>query len=221
MAKMILVNPRARRKTTHKKRRRNPAPAVKVVTVKARRRNPIKSSGLGRRITRRRRNPINIGFGGVNLMTSIKGALIGAGGAIAVDAAYGQLAPYLPTALQRTPGQVGAGDAVKAAATVLLGQVLKKATRGLSQKMAEGALTVQATEILRGFVPTSIPLGYAVPGRVVNGSARVGPIMRNGGMHAYMTPGRTALLNGGVGAYMTPGRTALLNGARAREGSIR
>lgn len=218
MAKMILVNPRARRKTTAKRRRRNPAPAVKVVTVKARRRNPI--AAVRRRVTRRR-NPINIGFAGVNLMTSIKGALVGAGGAIAVDAAWGQVQPYLPAALQRTPGQVGAGEAVKAAATVLAGQLLKKATRGLSQKMAEGALTVQAAEILRGFVPASVTMGglaYAVPGRVVNGNARVGPIMRNGGMRAYMPPGQTALLN----AYMRPGSTALLSSAaRAREGAIR
>ena len=85
-----------------------------------------------------------------------------------------------------------------------------KVTRGLSRKAAMASLTVQAHDLLKGFVPAALPLGYASPALVAQGTNRVGPIRQ--GMNAYTPPGQTPLLS----AY-TKG-TQLLSGARGREG---
>lgn len=218
MAQMLLINPR-RRKAARKAnpvarrrkmtRRKNPVAALaKRRTM--RRRNPI-AAVARRRVMRRRRNPI--GMGGGMLMTAIREAFIGGAGSVAVDVIQGYINKVLPANLQAVPGKVGVGDAVKAVTTVMLGHYLSGATRGLSRKMAMGALTVQAAGIVKQFVPAGMTMGYYVPGAVSQGSQRVSPINRQG-MGAY-TKG-TPLLS----AY-TSGQSPLLNramSARAREG---
>lgn len=234
MAELLLINPRKRRASKAKRR--------KTVRTRARRRNPISTfaarrparrrnpSAIARRVMhtnpkrramRRRRNPISMG--GLNvrsILSSVKDAAIGAGGAVAVDMLYGRIAPMLPASLQRVPGQVGAGDAVKAVLTVAIGKLLNKATRGLSAKAAQGALTVQAHGIISGMLPAGT-LGYYSPAMVTQGTNRVGPIRKGvNGVGAYMKAGSTPLLN----AYMKPGQSALLSGfvsARDRERSVR
>ncbi len=217
MAQMLLINPR-RRKATRKAnpvarrrkmtRRKNPVAALaKRRTM--RRRNPI--AAVARRRVMRRRNPIGMGSG--MLMTAIREAFIGGAGSVAVDVIQGYINKVLPANLQAVPGKVGVGDAVKAVTTVMLGHYLSGATRGLSRKMAMGALTVQAAGIVKQFVPAGMTMGYYVPGAVSQGSQRVSPINR-AGMGAY-TKG-TPLLS----AY-TSGQSPLLNramSARAREG---
>lgn len=209
MAEMLLINPRRRRKAVRKtartatkrrvtRRKRNPMPIVA-----ARRRNPI---GLARRrVMRRRRNPAGR-MGAGMLMAAIREAFVGGVGSVAVDLAMGQINKVLPATLKVTPGTVGAGDAVKALATVALGHFLSGPTRGLSRKMAQGALTVQAANIVKSFVPATMAMGYASPARIVNGSNTVGPNM---GMGAY-TKG-SPLLN----AYTKPNVTPLLSAARS------
>jgi len=218
MAQMLLINPR-RRKATRKAnpvarrrkmtRRKNPVAAyAKRRTM--RRRNPI-AAVARRRVMRRRRNPI--GMGGGMLMTAIREAFVGGAGSVAVDVIQGYINKVLPANLQAVPGKVGIGDAVKAVTTVMLGHYLAGPTRGLSRKMAMGALTVQAAGIVKQFVPAGMAMGYYVPGAVSQGSQRVSPINRQG-MGAY-TKG-TALLS----AY-TSGQSPLLNramNARMREG---
>lgn len=226
MAEMLLINPRrrkarrattAKRKTTARRRRRNPIAAAKTVAAVrrarpavARRRNPIRA--------RRRRNPISMGsLKSSSIINMLKEAAIGGVGSIAVDVAMGYAAPYLPASLRRVPGTVGVGDAVKMAATVLLGTVLKKPTKGLSEKMAKGALTCQMRDVISTFVPASMTLGYASPAVIRQGTNRVGPIRQ--GVNAYTPVGQTPLLN----AY-TAGASPLLNGlrsARARENAVR
>ena len=136
---------------------------------------------------------------------------MGGAGALGMDLVYGQINSFLPAALKRVPGSIGAGDAVKAVVTVALGGLLNKATRGFSAKAAKASLTIQAYDIMKSFVPSSMTIGYASPALIAQGTNRVGPIRR--GMNAY-TNG-TPLLN----AYMAPGKTALLSGARMREGA--
>ncbi len=218
MAQMLLINPR-RRKATRKAnpvarrrkmtRRKNPVAALaKRRTM--RRRNPI-AAVARRRVMRRRRNPI--GMGGGMLMTAIREAFIGGAGSVAVDVIQGYINKVLPANLQVVQGKVGVGDAVKAVTTVMLGHYLAGPTRGLSRKMAMGALTVQAAGIVKQFVPAGMSMGYYVPGAVSQGSQRVSPINR-AGMGAY-TKG-TPLLS----AY-TSGQSPLLNramNARQREG---
>lgn len=211
MAQMLLINPRKRRatkrKTTAKRRvkararRRNPIAAVAPRRVMARRRNPI---GRAKRRVMRRRNPIGGGMG--SYMNVIRDAVMGGAGAIMIDVVYGQLNKFLPATLKTVPGTVGAGDAVKAIGTVVIGNLLNKATRGYSKKAAMASLTVQAYNLMKGFVPASLPLGYASPAMIAQGTNRVGPIRR--GMNAYT--GGTQLLS----AYTRPGSgSPMLNGA--------
>lgn len=233
MAEMLLINPRRRRKSAKKarrstasgtrrrraspKRRRNPIATTTVSAVRRRRRNPIRKAS---RSTRRRRNPIGGGkLTSSGIMNMVKDALVGGAGAIAVDMAMGQLNAYLPASLRRVPGTVGVGDAVKAGVTVVLGTLLSKATKGLSRKMAAGALTVQATDILRTFVPAGMTLGYVNPALVAPGTMRVGPSYRPGAGVGMYARGSTPLLNG-VGMY-AGGGSPLLAGARRNSSSAR
>jgi len=234
MAEMLLINPRRRRrKSTGKakrrrstsRRRRNPIALARasnpVARRRARRRNPIANLRLGRHRRRRRSNPIRLGgLNGSRLMDLFKDAAIGGAGAIVMDVVQGQLNGFLPATFQTSRTEVGIGDAVKAVVTALLGTMGAKATKGLSLKMAKGALAVQAYEVLSAIVPSTMTLGYGSPARIVNGSQRVGPT-RGGMLQAYQRPGgRTPLLSAApLGAYVT-GRTPLLSGmtAQRREG---
>mgnify|MGYP000552972752 CR=1 FL=1 len=228
MPEMLLINPRKRRAAKSTKRRASPRRARRAAPK--RRRNPINTIAARVRRTpvrraarranpirnRRRRNPISLGGSAKSYMSAVKDALIGAGGAIGVDLAFAKLSPMLPASLQVVKGSPGAGDAVKAVFTVIAGKLLSKATRGLSVKAAQGALTVQAHGIVSGLLPASMQvngLGYYSPAQIASMTNRVGPIRR--GMNAYVTPGQTQLLN----AYAAPGRTQLLNSSpRVREG---
>lgn len=221
MAEMLLINPRRRktrraatpkRRRVAAKRRRNPMPTVAARRMRQanpiarrRRRNPIAA------MRRRRRNPIGGRMGGAMLMAAIRSAFVGGAGSVAVDLLVGQLNKMniIPATLRATPGKVGAGDAVKALITVAAGHFLSRPTRGLSRKMAEGALTVQAANIMKSFVPATMALGYFSPAEVVQGNATVG-----NGLGAY-TKG-TPLLN----AYMKPGPTALLSRAGGRQSAF-
>jgi hypothetical protein len=236
MAELLLINP-ARppkgKRTMAKKRRRTAAQrraTARMIAanrarrrparrVSRRRRNPIAGLGavrrVSRRVMRRRRNPISLGRAS-SYVTLIKDALVGAAGAVAMNVAYGQINRYLPATLQRTPGTVGVGDAVKAVVTIALGKVLNRPTRGLSMQAARGSLIVQAHEIIASFVPASMPMGYSVPANVVPISNRIGPNR----VAAYTPPGQTPLLSAYTGAGVSP----LLNGRNsvmAREAVIR
>ena len=220
--KMLLLNPRrrkARKTTTTKRRRRNPvAPRPAAVARRtarrvARRRNPV--ARVARRVMRRRRNPIALGGTARSAVAMLKEAMIGGAGAIAVDYAMGQANRFLPVSLQRVPGSPGVGDLVKAVLTVLLGRVLSRPTRGMSVKMAQGALTVQAHGLMAGFLPSTMTLGYSVPGRVVDMNTRIGPNSQT--LQRYTRPGVTPLLN----RYTGPGVSPILgarNAAMARDG---
>lgn len=204
MAEMLLINPRRRRKTTARKtRRRNPV--ARVMARPTRRRNPV--AAMKKRVMRRR-NPIGMTSG---MMKMIQDAFVGGAGSIAVDLAQGQLNKFLPATLKTTPGTVGLGDGVKAVMTVVLGRALNRTTRGLSMKMASGALTVQSAGIMKTLLGPMLgaQLGFYTPGMVTNMNNRVGPI-RNAGMGAYTPAGQTPLLS----AYTRPGVTPLLNAAR-------
>jgi hypothetical protein len=156
----------------------------------------------------RRRNPIGMSNG---MMKMIQDAFIGGAGSIAVDLVQGQVNRFLPATLQTRPGTVGLGDGVKAVLTVVLGRALSGYTRGLSTKMAAGALTVQSAGIMRTLLGPTLGtnLGFYTPGMVTDMNNRVGPI-RNNGVGAYIAPGQTPLLS----AYTKPGVTPLLNAAR-------
>jgi hypothetical protein len=212
---MLLINPqrrKTRRKTAAKRRttarvRKNPMTMTTTVRRRVKRRNPMHMM----RRSVMRRNPIG-GMAGTYLR-DVREALMAGAGAVVFDIVHGQIKRFLPTSLQVTPGSIGAGDAVRAVITVVVGQALNKVTRGFSKKAAMASLTVQAHDLLKGFVPASLPLGYMSPAMIAQGTNRVGPIRGTTGMNAYMRPGPTPLLS----AYTTG--TPLLNGSvQRREG---
>lgn len=153
-----------------------------------------------------------------------KDAAIGGAGGILMDVIMGQVNQYLPASFQTNKTTLGVGDALKAGLTAVLGTMGARLTKGLSVKMAEGALAIQAYEILSGLLPATMTLGYMSPAAVVRGSNRVGPTRAGStGFGAYQprSQGNPALLNGRVGAYVGPGRSMLLNrmgNAQQREG---
>lgn len=236
MAEMLLINPRRRRarkarkagrsaaqraatrrlvamnRSRRRARRSNPAPAVVAMNPRRRRMSRRRSNPV-RMI--RRRNPAMLGgFNFRTVVSAMQDALIQGGGAVAMDLLHGQINRFLPAMLQRTPGQVGLGDVVKASITVLVGTALRGPTRGLSMKAATGSLTVQAYDIVKNLLPSTMQLGYMVPGVVTQGQVNVGP--NRGMVGRYTQPGATPLLN----RYTQPGASPLLNGnpARLREG---
>jgi hypothetical protein len=205
MAELLLINPskrgrKAPKRRTSAKRRRNPVAKLSAAP-KRRRRNPI---GIKRVHARRRRNPIAMG----GIVAQLKSAAIGGAGSVAVDLLMGQVNGYLPASMQKTSGSLGVYDAVKIGVTIAAGKLLSKPTRGLSQKMAAGALTVQAADIIKTFVPSTMTLGYNNPARVIQGTARVSPNMNRMGFYGP-AGGPTPLLSS------TP--SGMLNGVSARQ----
>lgn len=219
MAEMLLLNPRKRR-ARRAKRRGNPSPAqlrarakfaamARARSGKRRQRNPIGLARVrraARRVYRRRRNPIALpSMGGIT--QALKNAAVMGGGAIAVDYLYAQLERVMPANLRRTPGRVDIGDAVKAIATVALGYMLNRPTRGFAMKAATGSLVVQMHGLIRSVVPAQFRvdgvdgLGYAVAAPVYDGVARVSPVQA---LDAYTAPGETPLLNEYVGPFDSP-----------------
>lgn len=224
MAKMILVNPARRRRSAAPKRRRaparrrrNPLDNLSGFAARRRRRNPVALRRAGP--VRRRRNPIAVvgrrrrrrnPIGGLNtssLLAMFKDGAIGGAGAIGMDLLMGQLNSYLPITFQTVPGLPGVGDGVKAVLTALLGQGLSRKTNGLSKKMAEGALAVQAHDIMRALLPASMAVGYYTPANLVTGSGRVGPNRGMNGVRRYLPPGGNSPL---LSKYLAPGGTSPL-----------
>lgn len=225
MAELLLINPRKRRASKAKaktRRVRRSNPIAKAAAPVRRRRNPI---GLRRvKSVRRRRNPIGGGFNTSGIVGMLKTAAVGGAGSVGVNVAMGYILPYLPASFTADVSKPGLYDALKVGITIALGEVLNKPTKGLSRKMAAGALTVQASEIIGKVLPASMVLGgtgYSSPARIMQGTQRIGPNMQRVGAYSQ---GATPLLS----AYQRPGgATALLSGgrqrqsAREREGWIR
>lgn len=178
MEQLLLVNPRGRKKRRtpsrnakgrfvkrahsasrkHRRRRRNPVPSLVSANPRRRRRHVVRSR------RRYRRNPIGGGFLG-NLTRPIVPAIVGAGGAIATDAAFG----YLPLPVQLKTGNLAILS--KAVVAVALGMLVGKfMNRRIGEQMTAGALTVQAHSALAPMVASVLPglgyygAGYALPG---------------------------------------------------------
>lgn len=225
MAKMLLLNP-AKRRT--RKTRRAPSAAqlrarakfaamARARSRKSRSANPVSSyRRRARSRIRRRRNPINVRglFNVGSYFAPIREAAIQGAGAVAMDYAFSYVNRYLPVSMQRVPGTVGVGDAVKAVLTVALGRVLARAMRSnLPTKAAIGALTVQFRDITLALLPGGPVngLGWYSPAAVAQMNTRTGLTQRRN-LSAFTTSG-TPLLSGQMGAFM-PGPSPLLSRAR-------
>jgi hypothetical protein len=184
-----------RRRTRNPKRasaRRRPAMGYVVGTGRIRRRklNPHRRRHYARYHYRRRRmrNPrLPFGLGGIVKQT-VMPAAIGATGAIALDVAYGYVAPHLPPMLQsgflpllvKIAGALGIGYA----ASKILGRERAKA-------VTLGAVTVVAYGGLKPLIAGMFPTIKGLAGYADFVDYSVGRVPS--GVGAYMAPGSSAV----------------------------
>ena len=233
MAKMLLLNPAKRRRTRK-------APSAAQLRARAkfaamararrkggpRRSNPVNAyrrRAARRTYSRRRRNPINVRglFNVGSYIAPLKQAAIQGAGAVAMDVAFSYVNRYLPATMQRVPGTVGLGDAVKAILTVAIGRVLARLTRSnLPVQAATGALTVQFRDITLALLPPAMQpaLGWYSPAAITNMNARTGLTQRRS-LGAFTNAG-TPLLSGQMGAFTNAG-TPLLSAGRLGTSAMR
>lgn len=205
MAQLMLINPARRPSKRRKAGSRKATPAQLRALAKARRaraglsanpsprrrRRSLRATSVSTR-RRARRNPIGVG----GIMGSLGTAVWGAGGALAVGAAYNMLP--LPATLKT--GMMGTVS--KLALAVAFGMIAKPMVGRNAGKMAEGAMTVIAYEALQGMLPASMGgsgvagLGYMSPGMVVGGNALPNTSVMNG-VGEYVSG------MGGMGEYVS------------------
>ena len=220
----LVAHNRARRSTSVRKvtrhRRRstsvaryapNPSRKIRSNIMRHRRRNPATRTGGG----------MSLGFTTGKLIEATKTAAVAAGGALAVDYAYGFVKTYLPVSMQSPVDSTGAMQPLyylgKGLVAVALGVFGAKAIGGkTATKMAEGSLIVTMYAALRNLLPTSLTsgLGYYQPAATLtpdlpgqmNQSMR-GPQASISDLRAYVAGTRsarakTAYDNPGMGAYV-------------------
>src|ERR1700742_1069765 len=187
---MLVANPhRRRRKHKKRSRRRNPSRRSRghrrhrrcnpFRRRYARRRNP----SFRRRTYRRRRNPSSISVRGMKgmIVPVLKEGLIGAGGALALDALWGYVNPQLPASISASPY---AAFAVKCLAAIGVGMVGGKLLRGKGRDLAVGGVTVAMHDMLKSTLQSSSPTlfgpggtlalsGYGHMGAYLSGSAPI------------------------------------------------
>lgn len=182
-----IVNPRRKRRKAKARRRSGRSAAQRAATARMLAANRAKRGG-GKRSRRVRRNPailanprrrsyrrnpsrgmararrrFAMAGGAKGAMSMLKAASIAGAGAVAVDIAMGYAGRAIPQVAtpMNTDGTVNWGYfAAKAGLAVGLGVYGKYVVPGgMTQKMGEGALTVLAYQIIRGFVPAGVALG--------------------------------------------------------------
>lgn len=174
MNEILLVNPRRRRRKGGKRRK-----------GRARLKRHVSRRRSVRRVKARRykRNPTGLSVRGItgSIVPTVKAGAMGAVGALANDALFGQLGRFLPAMLTSGYGR----HAAKIGSAVLVGTVGNFVLRGKGRDLAVGAATVAIHGLLKEVVATNLPAvapylgdyedvsGYN-PGMLVDESAQVG-----------------------------------------------
>jgi hypothetical protein len=208
---MLVANPKRRRKRKHA-RRRNPH---RRHHARRRRSNPHRRhharrrrNPSHRRVRRysRRRNPASIsGLKGMIKPVLMEG-LVGAGGALMLDAAWGYINPQLPTSISSSPYMQ---FAVKCLAAIGVGFVGGKLLRGKGRDLAVGGVTVAMHDMLKSTLQSSSPTlfgpggtlalsGYGHMGAYLSGSAPIVGTATFPRTYQMQTPGFS-----GMGAYLS------------------
>lgn len=142
---VVRANPVSPLSAFKRKRRRRSVAAAPVRTRRRYRRNPI---GGGMR-----------GKGDIDLLGILMAATVQGAGGIATSALFAMLP--IPANLKTGPF----AGFVKASVGVAAGMVIAKFfNKKLGQSFAEGAITIAAFDTIKGYVPSSIPLGEFLPG---------------------------------------------------------
>lgn len=210
-ARMLAANRSKRAGPARKRRSRRRASVVSAAPARRSRRSAAK---VGRRSRRRSSSLRGLMSGsGSGALSMVKSGAIGGAGAVANDILFGLAGKVLPAGWVSPQNADGSTNymafAAKAGTAIALGMFGKKVMPGaLAAKMADGALTVLAYQLMRPMVPTSIMngLGYYNPA----------PTMAPRRLNAYVNTGRPQL--SGVGAYVNaqPNATAMQGAAVAR-----
>lgn len=166
------------------KRRRRRRKAKSAVSASPRRRRHVSRRRGGRRggmLSRLLR-----GGSSHSAMGMVKNGAIGGAGAVGVDVLMGYASNVLPANLVSRVNPDGSMNylyyATKGALAVGIGLYGGKVLpAGVAPKIAEGALTVMSYEILRGFVPTGIRLGFFNPAPAMGNAGNMGKILNVGG----------------------------------------
>lgn len=164
MAQLMLVNPRKRRKSSRPRTAAQKAATRALVARNRKRparrkRNPARSLVTAPARRARRRNPSRRGFvQSAVSMPNMMGTFTGAGGALALDIAWG----FLPIPVNFKMGPMR--HIAKAAGAIGLGFVADMAaSRKTAMDMTNGALTVILHDAMRDAVSTfapQVPLGF-------------------------------------------------------------
>lgn len=206
MPELLLLqgNPKKRRSRKHRSAAQKAA-TRRLVSLNRARRNPSKrktrrkaaSSAAPFAVTRRRarrsrrsstRSVSRQSFGSIKTaaMPMLKNGAIGGAGAVVIDVGMGYLANVLPASMTSKLNADGSTNFMyygsKALLAIAVGVFGKRIIPGhAAAKMGEGSLTVMSYELLRGFMPASIPMGYVAPARVMG---KVLPTQRPGAQMA-------------------------------------
>lgn len=189
-AKMLAAN----------RRRRKPSTKYASNPIRRRRRS-VSLTGKHVRRIRRRRNPIRIpGLGGIGSL--LMPAVVGAAGAIAVDAAMA----YVPLPASLKSGNMA--NVTRLGAAVLLGTVGRKLLGRHATTAAIGAMTVTAYQVGKNLMAQSgLSLGYYGAGLSLPAPAATSapaPAALNG-MGAYLPnygSNRGFSMSNGIGEYI-------------------
>jgi hypothetical protein len=177
----VLGNPaksRGRRKARKASSKRRSTAHLTAYQFKPRKRRSPRANPIAARRRRPRRNPIGRAGGSVRrIVPMLKGAALGASGAIGNDSLFGLVGPMLPAAVQSpvsASGGVNPGYyAAKGATAIMAGLLLRRMIgAGRVQGLVDGALTVLVRDAARQFIVQS---GVALPmGSRVNPALLVG-----------------------------------------------
>ena len=135
-------------------RRRNPTPAKRRAYARTATIPRVGTPTRRRQRVRRRSNPVTLAKAIPDIVIP---SLVGAGGAVGMDVAWGYLAamPAVPDVLKTGWGRIGAKAITSIAIAAMMGQV--RMLRDFAQPFAIGAVTVLAYETMRAFMAQRAP----------------------------------------------------------------
>lgn len=200
--------PRARRNPVRRYHRRHRArrnPARRYHRRHRARRNPV-------RRYRARRNP-SFSMSGLKGMVKpvLMEGLVGAGGALALDAAWGYINPKLPASIATSPYLQ---FAVKCLAAIGVGFLGGKVLKGKGRDLAVGGVTVAMHDMLKSTLQQSVPSVFGAGGSLalsgygayLSGSAPIVGTATFPRTYQAQNPGFGAYLSGdsnsGSGVYV-------------------
>lgn len=220
MAELMLVaNPRRRKRKNphrrHRSRRSNPHRRHRRRSNphrmhRRRRHNPV------RRHHRRHRNPsFSVRGLQASIVPTLKEGLVGAAGALMLDAVWGYVNPQLPATITGSPYLQ---YAVKALTAVAVGWAGGHLLKGKARDLAIGGVTVASHDLLKSTLQTSFPTlfgaggtlalsGYGHMGAYLSGSAPIVGTATFPKTYQMRNPGFS-----GLGAYLS-GSTGSSDGA--------